>query len=109
MIWSTVGTAPFSLALPHAPLWIALPMLPLAGFVLPLNIATFVVYAQELLPNHVGMASGLIVGLAFGMGVLGAVVLGKIADLSPLGTLMRLCSVLPLFGALAVWLPKDRT
>ncbi|KDE47801.1 hypothetical protein DI43_07545 [Geobacillus sp. CAMR12739] len=55
------------------------------------------------------MASGLIVGLAFGMGALGAVVLGKIADLSSLGTLMGLCSVLPLFGALAVWLPKDRT
>ncbi|WP_083777783.1 MULTISPECIES: fosmidomycin resistance protein [unclassified Geobacillus] len=55
------------------------------------------------------MASELIVGLAFGMGALGAVVLGKIADLSSLGTLMGLCSVLPLFGALAVWLPKDRT
>lgn len=56
-----------------------------------------------------GMASGLIVGLAFGMGALGAVVLGKIADLSSLGTLMGLCSVLPLFGALVVWLLKDRT
>lgn len=32
------------------------------------------------------MASGLIVGLAFDMGALGAVVLGKIADLSSLGT-----------------------
>ncbi|AGE22162.1 MULTISPECIES: MFS transporter [Geobacillus] len=108
MIWSTVGTAPFALALPHAPLPLALPLLLVAGFVLSLSFATFVVYAQELLPNHVGMASGLIVGLAFGMGALGAVVLGKIADLSSLGTLMLLCSVLPLFGILAVWLPKDQ-
>ncbi|AGT31948.1 Fosmidomycin resistance protein [Geobacillus genomosp. 3] len=108
IIWSTLGTAPFALALPHVPLSLALPILLIAGFVLSLSFATFVVYAQELLPNHVGMASGLIVGLAFGMGALGAVVLGKIADLSSLGTLMRLCSALPLLGALAVWLPKDR-
>ncbi|NNV07490.1 MFS transporter [Geobacillus sp. C56-T2] len=107
ILWSTLGTAPFALALPHAPLPLALPLLLIAGFVLSLSFATFVVYAQELLPNHVGMASGLIVGLAFGMGALGAVVLGNIADLSSLNTLMMLCSALPLFGALAIWLPND--
>lgn len=53
------------------------------------------------------MASGLIVGLAFGMGALGAVALGKIADVYTLKALMVMCSFLPLFGVLTFWLPKE--
>ncbi|MBS2772176.1 MFS transporter [Anoxybacteroides rupiense] len=108
MLFSTVGTAPFALLLPHLPLGWALPALFLAGFILSLSFSTFVVYAQELLPGNVGMASGLIVGLAFGMGALGAVVLGKIADTYTLKSLMWMCSFLPLLGVLTYWLPKDK-
>lgn len=107
MIASTLGTAPFALMLPYLPLWLVLPVVFIAGFVLSSSFATFVVYAQELLPGNVGMASGLIVGLAFGMGALGAVVLGKIADVYTLKTLMTMCSFLPLLGVLTFWLPKD--
>ncbi len=109
MLFSTLGTAPFALILPHLPLAWILPVVFLAGFILSLSFSTFVVYAQELLPGNVGMASGLIVGLAFGMGALGAVVLGKIADLYNLNILMILCSFLPLLGILTWWLPKEKS
>jgi FSR family fosmidomycin resistance protein-like MFS transporter len=108
MLFSTLGTAPFALSLPYLPLGWVLPVVFLAGFILSLSFSTFVVYAQELLPENVGMASGLIVGLAFGMGALGSVVLGKIADTYTLKSLMIMCSFLPLFGILTYWLPKDR-
>lgn len=108
MLFSTLGTAPFALILPYLPLGWVLPVVFLAGFILSLSFSTFVVYAQELLPGNVGMASGLIVGLAFGMGALGSVVLGKIADIYTLKSLMMMCSFLPLFGILTYWLPKDR-
>lgn len=108
MLFSTLGTAPFALTLPYLPLGWVLPVVFLAGFILSLSFSTFVVYAQELLPGNVGMASGLIVGLAFGMGALGSVVLGKIADIYTLKSLMMMCSFLPLFGILTYWLPKDR-
>ncbi|MCL6586034.1 MAG: MFS transporter [Anoxybacillus sp.] len=107
MIASTLGTAPFALMLPYLPLTLVLPVVFIAGFVLSSSFATFVVYAQELLPGNVGMASGLIVGLAFGMGALGAVVLGKIADVYTLKTLMTMCSFLPLLGVLTFLLPKE--
>ncbi|ANB60791.1 MFS transporter [Anoxybacteroides amylolyticum] len=107
MIASTLGTAPFALMLPYLPLALVLPVVFIAGFVLSSSFATFVVYAQELLPGNVGMASGLIVGLAFGMGALGAVVLGKIADVYTLKTLMTMCSFLPLLGILTFLLPKE--
>lgn len=108
MLFSTLGTAPFALSLPYLPLGWVLPVVFLAGFILSLSFSIFVVYAQELLPENVGMASGLIVGLAFGMGALRAVVLGKIADTYTLKSLMIMCSFLPLFGILTYWLPKDR-
>lgn len=104
---STLGTAPFALILPYVPLHFVLPIIFVTGFILSSSFATFVVYAQELLPGNVGMASGLIVGLAFGMGALGAVALGKIADVYTLKALMVMCSFLPLFGVLTFWLPKE--
>lgn len=104
---STLGTAPFALILPYVPLHFVLPIVFVTGLILSSSFATFVVYAQELLPGNVGMASGLIVGLAFGMGALGAVALGKIADVYTLKTLMVMCSFLPLFGVLTFWLPKE--
>jgi FSR family fosmidomycin resistance protein-like MFS transporter len=67
-----------------------------------------VVYAQFLMPAKVGMASGLTTGLAFGMGAIGAVALGRAADLYGLPPVMWFCSVLPLVGLCALLLPNDR-
>ncbi|MCR2806096.1 MFS transporter [Paenibacillus soyae] len=108
MLISILGAAPFALVLPHLPLFWAYPVIAVMGFILQSGFSVSVVYAQELLPGKVGMASGLITGLAFGMGALGSVVLGNMADARGMESVMLLVSFLPLIGLLALWLPKDR-
>lgn len=107
ILYSLVGAAPFALLLPHVPLGWAYPVLLCMGAILSSSFSVTVVYAQELIPGAVGLVSGLITGLAFGMGAIGAVALGKFADLYGLSTLMSVCSVLPLLGLLTLALPKD--
>ncbi len=109
IFWSMVGTAPLALLLPHAGLWAVIPLFFMIGFILNTSFSVTVVYAQELVPGRIGMVSGLIVGLAFGMGALGSVVLGKIADLTSISNTMLLISFLPLLGLLTVMLPSDKT
>lgn len=110
IIFSIVGSAPFALALPHLPLEAIFPVVAVLGFIMMSGFSVSVVYAQELMPRNVGMASGLIVGLAFGMGALGAVVLGE--WMSAIGEnpipVIDAVSYLPLLGLLAFLLPKDR-
>ncbi|MBD7963332.1 MFS transporter [Fictibacillus norfolkensis] len=109
IFWSMVGTAPLALLLPHVGLWAVIPLFFLIGFILNTSFSVTVVYAQELVPGRIGMVSGLIVGLAFGMGALGSVVLGKIADVTSISNTMFLISFLPLVGLLTVMLPTDKT
>ncbi|HPY62277.1 MAG TPA: MFS transporter, partial [Kiritimatiellia bacterium] len=52
----------------------------LAGFALIATFATTVVLGQELLPNNVGLASGLTLGFGVGTGGIGATLLGAVAD-----------------------------
>lgn len=108
MLISILGAAPFALLLPHLPLFWVYPVIAVMGFVLQSGFSVSVVYAQELMPGKVGMASGLITGLAFGMGALGSVVLGNLADARGMDDVMLLASFLPVIGLLAILLPKDR-
>lgn len=108
MLISILGAVPFALALPHLPLFWVYPVMAVMGFILQSGFSVSVVYAQELLPGKVGMASGLITGLAFGMGALGSVVIGNLADAHGMAYVMLLASFLPLIGLLAMLLPKDR-
>lgn len=108
MLISILGAAPFALLLPHLPLSWVYPVIAVMGFVLQSGFSVSVVYAQELMPGKVGMASGLITGLAFGMGALGSVVLGNLADARGMDDVMLLASFLPVIGLLAILLPKDR-
>jgi MFS transporter, FSR family, fosmidomycin resistance protein len=78
----------------------------LAGGTLILSSSLSVVIAQELLPNRVGLASGLTLGLAFGAGGLGAAALGKYADIFGIGQAMLVIALLPLaVVALSLMLP----
>jgi FSR family fosmidomycin resistance protein-like MFS transporter len=79
-----------------------------AGFVLSSAFSIIVVYAQELLPNKIGLISGLFFGLAFGLGGLGSAVMGKVADQTSINFIMNLSAYLPLLGILAIFLPKDK-
>jgi FSR family fosmidomycin resistance protein-like MFS transporter len=104
---SLVGTAPLSILIPFAPPSLAFFMLAIAGFILMSSFSVTVVYAQELVPGKIGTMSGLTVGLAFGMGALGSVILGYLADRIGLSLTIILTGFLPLLGLLTVFLPKD--
>ncbi|MEN1935193.1 MFS transporter [Paenibacillus sp. 102] len=108
IIFSMLGSAPLALLLPHVSLSWVVPLFVCIGFISSSSFSVIVVYAQELVPGKVGMVSGLIVGLAFGLGALGAVVLGKLADVYSLQFIMVLCSCLPLIGLTSWLLPSDR-
>ncbi|MFE1599393.1 MFS transporter [Methylobacterium sp. ID0610] len=107
VIWgSIVGVLPFTLALPHANLfWTVVLTVPI-GLILASAMPAILVYAQELLPGRVGLVGGLFFGFAFGMGGLGAAVLGELADRTSIETVYTLCAFLPAIGLLAVFLPR---
>ena len=64
------------------------------------------VYAQELLPGRVGTIAGLFFGLSFGLGGIGAAVLGAVADATSINFVYKICAVLPAIGLLAGFLPN---
>ncbi|WP_255298484.1 MFS transporter [Brevibacillus dissolubilis] len=107
LIGSTLGALPFILLIPYVHGFWAYPLLFIGGLVMFSSFSAAVVYGQELMPGRIGMISGLIVGFSFGMGGVGASVLGSIADVQGLFFVMVLCSLMPLIGLLGFTLPKD--
>ncbi|MBZ5559182.1 MAG: MFS transporter [Acidobacteriia bacterium] len=106
VIWGSIfGVFPFTLALPYANLFWTPILTVLIGLVLASAFSAIVVYAQELVPGRIGLISGVFFGFAFGMGGLGAAVLGALADHTGIEFVYRLCAFLPLIGALAAFLP----
>lgn len=106
VIWvSILGVAPFTLMLPYANLFWTAVLTVIIGLVLASAFSAILVYAQELIPGKVGMVSGMFFGFAFGLGGIGAAVLGKLADATDIYNVYHLCSFLPLIGLLTVFLP----
>jgi len=110
VIWcSILGVLPFTLALPYANLlWTAV-LSVVIGVILASAFSAILVYAQELVPGKVGMISGLFFGLAFGMGGIGAAVLGWLADRTGIDFVYKVCSFLPAMGLLTALLPNLKT
>lgn len=107
VIWfSIVGALPFTIALPYASLYGNLALSVLIGFIISSAMPAIIVYAQELIPHRFGMISGLFFGLVFGVGGIGAAVLGYVADARGIDFVYRICSFLPAIGLLAVFLPR---
>ena len=107
VIWmSILGVAPFALLLPHANLFWTVALTVLIGLILSSAFSAILVYAQELIPGKVGMVSGLFFGFAFGMGGLGAAVLGLLADRTSIDYVYQVIAYLPLLGVVAALLPK---
>lgn len=106
VIWgSIVGVLPFTLLLPHVNLfWTGVLTVPI-GMILASAFPAIVVYAQELLPGRTGTVAGLFFGFAFGMGGIGAAVLGQLADSFGIDLVYRICAWLPVIGLLAGFLP----
>jgi FSR family fosmidomycin resistance protein-like MFS transporter len=107
VIWvSILGVLPFTLALPYVDLtWTAI-LSVIIAFVLSSAFSTIVVFAQELVPHRIGMISGLFFGFAFGVGGLGAALLGELADLTNIEFVYKVCSFLPAIGLLTIFLPS---
>lgn len=106
VIWiSILGVLPFTLMLPYASLFWTGVLSVIIGFIIASAFSAILVYAQELLPGRVGMISGLFFGVAFGMGGIGAAVLGRLADATSIVTVYRLCAYLPAIGLLTGFLP----
>jgi FSR family fosmidomycin resistance protein-like MFS transporter len=105
MIISLLAVYPFVYLSEH---WI-----PIFAFILGTSlISTFsitIVFGQRLMPDNLGLASGLILGFAVGMGSVGVSLLGIIADFAGLPLTMNIICVLPVVGiALSFALPKDK-
>ena len=107
VIWGSIlGVLPFTLLLPHANLfWTGLLVVPI-GLIMASAFSAILVYAQELLPGRVGLISGLFFGLAFGLGGIGAALLGQLADQRGIDFVYHLCAFLPAIGILAYFLPE---
>src|SRR6202043_1745998 len=109
VIWcSILGVLPFSLMLPHANLFWTGVLSVIIGIILASAFPAILVYAQELVPGKVGMVSGLFFGFAFGMGGIGAAILGRIADATSILFVYKICAWLPAIGLLAGFLPNTR-
>lgn len=107
VIWfSILGALPFTLLLPHASLFWTGPLTVAIGLILASAFPAIVVFAQELVPGKVGMISGLFFGFSFGMGGLGAAVLGWLADRTSIDTVYQICAFLPAIGLLTAFLPR---
>jgi FSR family fosmidomycin resistance protein-like MFS transporter len=107
VIWfSILGAFPFALMLPYADLmWTGILSVAI-GMILASAFSAIIVYAQELLPGRIGLVAGMMFGFSFGLGGLGAAALGRIADVTGIETVYRVCSFLPLIGLLTALLPN---
>ncbi len=109
VIWSSIlGVLPFTLLLPYANLFWTGVLSIIIGFIIASAFSAILVYAQELVPGRVGMISGLFFGLAFGMGGIGAAVLGKLADMTSILFVYKVCAYLPAIGLLTGLLPDSQ-
>jgi FSR family fosmidomycin resistance protein-like MFS transporter len=107
VIWASIlGVAPFTLLLPHVGLGATIGLSVVIGLILSSAFSAILVYAQELLPGRIGMVSGLFFGFAFGMGGLGAGLLGILADHRGISFVYQVCAFLPLIGMLTAFLPN---
>ncbi|WP_395697583.1 MFS transporter [Methylocella sp.] len=109
VIWvSILGVLPFALLLPHVGPAATGVLSVVIGFVIASAFPAIVVYGQELMPGRVGMVSGLFFGFIFGVGGVGAAMLGALADWRGIRFVFLLCSFLPALGVLTMFLPDLR-
>jgi FSR family fosmidomycin resistance protein-like MFS transporter len=109
LMFSIFGCAPFALAIPFVSGFATYILLSCAGFAILSGFSVALMYMFDLMPGRTGLVSGLMFGLAFGLGAIGSIVLGKIADMIGIQQMMMWCCVLPCFGFLTVFLPTDAT
>ena len=107
VIWASIlGTAPFSMMMPHVGLAWTVVLSFCVGLMLSSAFPAILLYAQELLPNKLGLISGLFFGLAFGIAGIASAVLGGMADKYGIEAVYNVCAFMPLLGLVACFLPN---
>lgn len=106
IVFSILGAAPFTLALPYLNLFGTLLMAVLSGLIIASAFSAIVIYATDLMPDKVGMVAGVLYGLMFGLGGVGSAFFGWLADLTSVDFIFKVSTWLPLLGIVAVWLPN---
>ncbi len=107
VIWASIlGATPFTLLLPNMGMVSTMVCSFGAGFMLASAFPAIVILAQELLPNRLGMISGLFFGFAFGIAGIAAALWGAYADAHSVEALFDIAAYLPLLGIVAILLPK---
>jgi FSR family fosmidomycin resistance protein-like MFS transporter len=108
VIWGSIlGVLPFTLLLPHLGLIGTVINSVAIGLIISSAFSAMVVYAQELTPGNVGAVAGLFFGLSFGLGGVGAALLGMLADWTSLNFVYHVCAFLPAVGLLGGFLPTE--
>ena len=107
VIWASIlGTAPFSMMMPHVGLAWTVVLSFCVGLMLSSAFPAILLYAQELLPNKLGLISGLFFGFAFGIAGIASAVLGGMADKYGIEAVYNVCAFMPLLGLVACFLPN---
>lgn len=109
ILLSVVLPIPLCLILPYVQLWAVVVLLILIGGLIMISFSVLVVYAQELVPSKIGTMAGLTVGLAFGMGAIGSIVIGRLIDLNGITWTIQVVSLLPFLMLVAFLLPRDKS
>lgn len=109
ILYSFIISTPLTIIMPFLSPILAFVFLLVIGFTIMTSFSVTVIFAQELFPGKVGTMAGLTVGFAFGMGAVGSVVLGAIADSVGMNMMIKLVNFLPILGIIAIWLPSDIT
>ena len=108
ILFSILGAAPFTLALPYLNLFGTIVMSIITGLIIASAFSAIVVYATDLRPDKVGMIAGVFFGLMFGLGGIGSAFFGWLADMTSIEFIFKVSTWLPLLGIIAIWLPDVR-
>ncbi len=110
VIWFSIfGAAPFTIALPYmGTLYGTIAISIVIGLIISSAFSAILVYATDLLPTHTGIVAGIFYGLSFGIAGLGSSFFGWLADQTSILFIFKISTLLPLLGAIAVYLPKMR-
>ena len=107
--WVLLASLPFGMLFMLSSGPLALVALALFGGVLTSSFSVSVLLAQAYLPRHAGMASGLIVGFAIGLGGAGVTALGFVADRWGVPAALWISATMPLLAfVMTRFLPAPR-
>src|SRR5581483_12048063 len=109
LVSSMLIATPFALLFPYVHGVLSVLVLLLFGFSVLSSFSVSVVFMQLMLPENIGLASGLSIGFGVGAGGIGSVFMCGISDIFGVATVFTILSLLPLVGSMiAFFLPNDR-